>query len=517
MKQLKTSDATDEGVENNEHDEEECLKRDDPNANIPSAEELVKTFSINCYPVRMQCDSATDLMGDFVVKSSMGKSFDAFRKILREEKLDSYFRESCFGQYLILPKDNNARFQMKMVYGLLKHKFMYENKDKMDEVWINYYGMPVCFGWKEFSIVTGLKCYPLYPSQVIPTLTQKKAPHIPQKSKGKLSDHEDLVSIIGPSFKSKSLIEALKGKGLSKKHKQSLYLVWFVHNILWERYVNNNISSSLINLSEDLEAFNSYPWGYESFKMTIQYLMTLLTPKTVNLYGFSWAFMAWAFEVIPYLRQQVNYRKEVFSPGILRWLLAKIDKNAKFLDLFNTLKVVFVQTLSGPKVVDGIKMELFGATAITRKIILEGGLVVVDDDSRSDSGSGVAVGANDAPLTVFEIINHYDYDHTSCIDFSTSSECSACKCQDYKVKHDGVINVINALTASVKEMASKKGVILSKRISYPYTPLKIKTTKRRRKYTSTASSSIKKAKLQCSYLCLASMFSVQGPQESSMS
>ncbi|PHT52915.1 hypothetical protein CQW23_07377 [Capsicum baccatum] len=30
--------------------------------------------------------------------------------------------------------DNNARFQMKMVYNLLKHRFMYENKDKMDEV-----------------------------------------------------------------------------------------------------------------------------------------------------------------------------------------------------------------------------------------------------------------------------------------------------------------------------------------------------------------------------------------------
>ncbi|KAF3684096.1 hypothetical protein FXO38_00455 [Capsicum annuum] len=82
--------------------------------------------------------------------------------------------ESCFEKYLDLSEDKNARFQMKMVYDLLKHKFMYENKDKMDEVWINYCGMPVCFGWKEFAIVTGLKCYPPSPSQVIPTLTQEK-------------------------------------------------------------------------------------------------------------------------------------------------------------------------------------------------------------------------------------------------------------------------------------------------------------------------------------------------------
>ncbi|PHU01155.1 hypothetical protein BC332_30942 [Capsicum chinense] len=69
--------------------------------------------------------------------------------------------------------------------------------------------------------------------------------------------------------------------------------------------------------------------------MTIEYLLTPLTPKIVNFNGFQWAFMVWAFEAIPYLRQQVNYKEEVFCPRILRWLSAKIDKNAKFLDLFN--------------------------------------------------------------------------------------------------------------------------------------------------------------------------------------
>ncbi|PHU30683.1 hypothetical protein BC332_02776 [Capsicum chinense] len=118
--------------------------------------------------------------------------------------------------------------------------------------------------------------------------------------------------------------------------------------------VNNNISLGLINLSEDLEAFNIYPWGYESFKMTVKYLLTLLTPKIVKLYGFPWAFMA---------------------------------------------------------------------------------------------------------------------------------------------KYAGVINAINALTASIKEITSKRDVIPSKRISYPDTPLEIKEAKRRRKETSKASSIIKKIKI----------------------
>ena len=69
-------------AEYNEHREEEYFKRDDPNANSPSTKELVKTFSIDRYPVRMQCDGATDLTGDLMVKSIMEKSFDTFRKIL---------------------------------------------------------------------------------------------------------------------------------------------------------------------------------------------------------------------------------------------------------------------------------------------------------------------------------------------------------------------------------------------------------------------------------------------------
>ncbi|PHU05444.1 hypothetical protein BC332_26266 [Capsicum chinense] len=147
------------GEEYDEHGNEEYFKRDDPIANSPSIEELVKTFNIDHYSVRMQCYGAINLMDDFVVKLALKKSFDAFRKILCEQKLDAYFRDNCFGKYLALVEDNNALFQMKMVYELLKRRFIYENKDKMNEMWINSCGMPVCFGWKEFAIVTGLK-YP---------------------------------------------------------------------------------------------------------------------------------------------------------------------------------------------------------------------------------------------------------------------------------------------------------------------------------------------------------------------
>ncbi|KAF3677744.1 hypothetical protein FXO37_04689 [Capsicum annuum] len=58
------------GVEDNEHKEKESFKRDDPNTNSPSTEELVKTCSIDQYPVGMQCDGATDLTGDLMEMTS---------------------------------------------------------------------------------------------------------------------------------------------------------------------------------------------------------------------------------------------------------------------------------------------------------------------------------------------------------------------------------------------------------------------------------------------------------------
>ncbi|KAF3658886.1 hypothetical protein FXO38_12948 [Capsicum annuum] len=327
------------GAEYDKHGEEEYFKRDDPNANSPSSKELVKTFSIDCYPVRMHCDGATNLT----------------------------------------------------------------------------------------------------------------------------------VSIIDPSFKNKIWIEALKDKRISKKHKQSLCLVWLVHNILWARDINNNIRVGLIKLSENLEAFNSYPWGYERFKMTVKYLLTPLAPKTVNLYDLPWAFM-------------------IVHPSLV--LINQELKMSFFLTLWP------VQTLSNPKVIDKIKIELFRATAITRKIILEGGLVVVDGlsgDGVVGSRSRAIVGTNDAPLTVFKT-NHYEYDHTSYTDFASPNKCSACKWQDCKAKHDVAINVIKELTTSVKELTSKRGVIPLKRILYPSTLLEIKA-KRRRKVIFKVLSSIQKSEI----------------------
>ncbi|XP_060180498.1 uncharacterized protein LOC132610221 [Lycium barbarum] len=87
-----------EGDEGDEGGEEDAETEKDPNR--PSIDEVVKSFSIEKYSVTMPLNGNNDLSGDFVVRSSMGKSFDTFRGILRQQGLENFFRASFFELYL---------------------------------------------------------------------------------------------------------------------------------------------------------------------------------------------------------------------------------------------------------------------------------------------------------------------------------------------------------------------------------------------------------------------------------
>ncbi|KAG5630696.1 hypothetical protein H5410_002413 [Solanum commersonii] len=192
-------------------------------------------LSIRTFPMHFQ-PNATD---DSIIRSVMGKKFDSFRKTLRENDLEDIFRNTCFG-------------------------FIFYNNEKKDEVLINYCGMPIFFGKKEFAIVTRLKWQS--PSKPIPVFATKNN----------------------------------RGDERKEKHKQLR---------------NSQLRSRTCD------------------ELTVKYLLGPLSPKTSNLFGFPWAFMAWAFQVIPHLSYQVIAKEEISSPRILRWLTTKNVKNPP--DLFN--------------------------------------------------------------------------------------------------------------------------------------------------------------------------------------
>ncbi|KAH0679844.1 hypothetical protein KY284_020929 [Solanum tuberosum] len=152
--EINDKDGDNEETENDTKDEEEGEKeseegnenKSDEGDHIESEEgdeDVVKTFNIDKFQVKMPINDPTNLTGDFVVKSAMDGKFDAFRTILMDEKLDDFLKSSYFGYFLNLSEVNNARFQMSMMYDLLKRMIKYkgdddealENKNKkMDEI-----------------------------------------------------------------------------------------------------------------------------------------------------------------------------------------------------------------------------------------------------------------------------------------------------------------------------------------------------------------------------------------------
>lgn len=110
-----------------------------------SQHDTVKIICIDRFQVVMTINDPAELTGDLVLKCQSGKPFDDFRNIMKNENIDELFKKSYFGHFLELPEDHTVRFQMNMVYDLLKHRIKYVGDDKdskegvknMDEIWIN--------------------------------------------------------------------------------------------------------------------------------------------------------------------------------------------------------------------------------------------------------------------------------------------------------------------------------------------------------------------------------------------
>ncbi|KAM3345218.1 hypothetical protein P3S68_024927 [Capsicum galapagoense] len=176
------SEELPEQYQSGKNEVEEC-----DNSSSPMGSEIiskfqhdsVKTISIDKFRVAMPMNSPKAIFGDLILKCQLGKYFDELRSIMKKENIDGLFKKSCFVYFLELSGPRPLLFPMIMVYGLLKRKIKYAGDDggpkeggkKIDGVWINYYGMPVCFGLKDFVIVTGLRCDRLEEPPI------KKTPH----------------------------------------------------------------------------------------------------------------------------------------------------------------------------------------------------------------------------------------------------------------------------------------------------------------------------------------------------
>ncbi|KAM3284490.1 hypothetical protein P3S67_023289 [Capsicum chacoense] len=404
------------------------------------------------------------VFGDLVLKCQLGKPFDGLRSIMKKENIDELFKKSCSVHFLELSGPRPLRFSMIMVYGLLRHRIKYarndggpkEGRKKMDEVWINYCGMQVCFGLKEFATVTGLRCGRPEERPI------KKTPH-KRSNKCKVKKDE-LLGIVGPSYKVENLMADLKNKDIPKHYREKLCLVWFVHSVLLARDVKKVIEHDLLALANDFGKFNDYPRGYEIHYLTVKYL-----------YGFLWVFMDWVCEVIPPLRKHFkDYPNKVSHPRILRWLAAveSSKTNNNEADLFNPSDDVVVHPW-----IPNVKALHVQPKTTTDLGAFSGGVaggVVCDGSSHlsvafAASRDYKCVGAQkkfnmfeNAPCTGPPSHPYTGPSHPySGLSHSFSPSCSYWKCKVCKDREDKLLEKLEAITKDVEELKSRKGVIPS--------------------------------------------------------
>ncbi|KAF3679652.1 hypothetical protein FXO37_03744 [Capsicum annuum] len=194
-------------------------------------------------------------------------------------------------------------------------------------MWFNINGRPACFVLKEFALITGLN-WGSYPrdSRYVKAMEEGEAffKKIVKKR----------------SINVKRLLKLIRGGRLDKEDKFKCCLVWFVHCILLARDLSKIVDIDTIKMVDNLSFFEKYPWGKESFSLTLDYLKKRINfsrqKKTFEtkgvssyaLYRFSWAFMIWICEAFPVLGRGNGKSTEDPLPilRLLRWHTSKGDK-----------------------------------------------------------------------------------------------------------------------------------------------------------------------------------------------
>ena len=98
------------------------------------------------------------------------------------------------------------------------------------------------------------------------------------------------------------LLRLISSSKLNKYKKLKCFFVWFVHSLLTADDRSKIVDSNHMKMTTDLVLFGNYPWGNESFDLTLTYLknrINFLKQREIfnekknacyTLYDFPWAF-----------------------------------------------------------------------------------------------------------------------------------------------------------------------------------------------------------------------------------
>ncbi|KAK3194119.1 hypothetical protein Dsin_025429 [Dipteronia sinensis] len=202
-------------------------------------------------------------------------------------------------------------------------------------MWFAVGGKTFRFSIQEFYLITGLACGP--------------DPPVLEKRDGSGSFRSSMLN--GEVRYNNKTLEAIFKAASSDSDEDmvKLALLYFLETILFRKDQKVHISALQVELLENLETFNKYPWGRKCYETTLNSLQRDLrrmsqeyhttSKKMVSnkkrkchdnkekdgirqyaLHGFPYAFQIWACEAIPAIGVEIANKSGTLLPRIVNWI-----------------------------------------------------------------------------------------------------------------------------------------------------------------------------------------------------
>ncbi|GER56905.1 hypothetical protein STAS_34665 [Striga asiatica] len=228
------------------------------------------------------------------------------------------FVESCFRPLLHIL---DLKLASQIIHHLLQRTLKSSENEK-DAVWFKFGEKEARFGLQEFSLVSRFKIVHDVASY---ELTKKDL----------LNKFDDLV-------KKKEDADLIYKLGL----------ITVLEHVVLSNECRALVDEKWFHLVENLEEFNSNPWGNLSYEYTVKLFKRKSfdnknnTEMKYSLHGFPLAIMVWAFEALPELgRKFAQTCGSGRLPRILFWKMEKQLRSEQLSVFFNTSEVEVRRTL----------------------------------------------------------------------------------------------------------------------------------------------------------------------------
>ncbi|KAD4585535.1 hypothetical protein E3N88_23136 [Mikania micrantha] len=225
------------------------------------------------------------------------------------------FRSTCFGPWLDVRCTSNDSHLVNLIL-----QTQYLPSGNQNALFFLVGGWELRFGPEEFCLITGLRFVPLNQThhwrQGMTNMTFRERVFGNVRAGLQVWD---LKNVFSQFLDQSSDLDAVR-----------LCLLMLLEVGFMGCESKSLVDLSLLQLVEDLDSWNAFPWGSYAWKATYEQLHDALAKRSARLtcipttqqfryllHGFIWAFKIWIFEVFPYARKFAVRRDGI--PRAISW------------------------------------------------------------------------------------------------------------------------------------------------------------------------------------------------------